>query len=317
MVLSHKAKQYLLAALKLFVLLGAAFFIYHRLKNSYEIPSIVWQKQLSSDSTTVFIVVVLGLLASLLNWGLEAKKWQLLINSRYVLNYKTAWKQTYGAFTASIMTPQRVGEYGAKALYYPKETRKTILWLTFLGNSAQLLITLIVGLVGLVGLVLLFELEINTLNAILIGVSLLFLGILGYLLREQELLIQGLSIKNVLKKINDLRSVLIAKVLVLSFIRYIIFASLFYLTFGILGEWIDPLEALVLLGAYYLLISVTPSLFLLDIIVKGGIGIWLFSLYGIPESKILAAILFNWLLNFVFTAIIGSYYVIKFKPAKR
>jgi hypothetical protein len=315
MVLSHKAKQYLLAALKLFILLAAGAFIYYKIKNpSFDVAA-VWQTQLNNDSTTVFVAIIIGLLMALLNWGLEAKKWQLLVNSRFVIPYKTAWKQTYGAFTASIVTPQRVGEYGAKALYYPKEARKTVLWLTFLGNAAQLLITLIFGLVGIVGLVFKYNLEFNPFNAILIGVLILFLAALGYLLREQELIIQGLSINNIIQKIKRLESALKVKVLGLALARYITFGTLFYITIGFLGIWLNLTEALVLIGAYYLLISVTPSLFLFDIVVKGGIGLWLFSLdFTVPETIILAAILFNWLLNFVFTTIIGSYFVLKFKP---
>ncbi|MEP2936135.1 MAG: hypothetical protein ABJM06_12995 [Gilvibacter sp.] len=316
MVLSHKAKQYLLAALKLFILLGSGYYIYYRLTNTYFETSQVWSAQLRSDSTMVFMIIILALIGSLINWGLEAKKWQLLVNSRYVIDYKTAWRQTYGAFTASLLTPQRVGEYGAKALYYPKEARKAILWLTFLGNSAQLLITLIFGIVGLIGITVLFQLEINTLNIILIGVSLLFMAALGYLLREQELLFQGLSINNLIKKLKALSWNLKSKVIGLALGRYLIFGGLFYVTIGILGVWIEPFVAVILLGAYYFLTSVTPSLFLLDVVVKGGIGIWIFSLYDIPESIILAAIVFNWVVNTVFTQIIGSYYVLKFTPSR-
>ncbi len=317
MVLSHKAKQYLLAALKLFILLAAAWFIYYKIINTPDDAIVHWESQLRTDPTILFITIVFGLLASLLNWGLEAKKWQILVNSRFVISYKTAWKQSYGAFTASLFTPQRVGEYGAKALYYPKEARKTILWLTFLGNAVQLCFTLIFGVLGMIGLVLLFNLELNMFNAILLGITILFLGFLGYLLREQELIIQGLSIKNIFLKIKGLNPTLKNKVIGLALARYLTFGGLFYLTFGFLGVWIDPINAIILFGAYYLLISITPSLFIFDIVIKGGIGLWLFSFDNIPESMILAAILFNWLLNFVFTAIIGSYYVIRFKPVKR
>lgn len=314
MVLSHKAKQYLLAALKLLILFGLGAFIYVRLKNTPEGVFNLLQEQLTTHLFNWVVFVIIGIAASFANWGLEAKKWQLLVNSKYSLAYLSSWKQTYGAFTASVLTPQRVGEYGAKALYFPKEARKSILWLTFLGNAAQLLITSLFGILALVSLIFRFDLSLNTFNLILAGVVLLFFGLLAYLFREQELLIQGLSIKKVMGKFKETSRLLLLKICLLSLLRYLVFGGLFYLSLLLLGVQIETIDLAVLIAAYYLLNSISPSLFLLDIVVKSGIAIWLFSLAQVPEVITIAAVILNWIFNFVIPAITGSYFVLKFKP---
>ena len=63
----------------------------------------------------------------------------------------------------------------------------------------------------------------------------------------------------------------------------------------------------------YLLVSVVPSLFILDVVVRGGVAVYLFSLIGTPEWPVLATVTSMWILNFVLPAICGSYYVLKYK----
>ena len=67
---------------------------------------------------------------------------------------KNSWldatKQSLASLTLSLITPNRIGEYGAKALYYTNDKRKQILLLNFAGNFYQLIITIVLGAIGLV-----------------------------------------------------------------------------------------------------------------------------------------------------------------------
>tara|TARA_B100000780_G_scaffold138402_1_gene96801 strand:+ start:158 stop:505 length:348 start_codon:yes stop_codon:yes gene_type:complete len=67
---------------------------------------------------------------------------------------KNSWleatKQSLASLTLSLITPNRIGEYGAKALYYTNDKRKQILLLNFAGNFYQLVITIVLGAIGLV-----------------------------------------------------------------------------------------------------------------------------------------------------------------------
>jgi len=62
----------------------------------------------------------------------------------------------------------------------------------------------------------------------------------------------------------------------------------------------------------YLLVSIIPSIFIFDVIIKGSVAVYLFSFVGANELTILVIVTIMWLLNFVMPSIFGSYHVLNF-----
>ncbi len=83
------------------------------------------------------------------------------------------------------------------------------------------------------------------------------------------------------------------------------------------GAEISFSEAIPLLFSMYLFVSVIPTIFIFDLVVRGGVAVWLFSLVGVSELAILSTVLSMWLLNFAFPAIWGSFYVVNYKLETR
>jgi hypothetical protein len=81
------------------------------------------------------------------------------------------------------------------------------------------------------------------------------------------------------------------------------------------GAEIGFKNALFFIFAMYLLVSILPSIFIFDVVMRGGVAVWLFSLAGVDEIVVLATVLAMWLLNTVLPAICGSYFVARHKPA--
>jgi len=316
-VLSHKTKQYLLAALKVFILLAAAWYIYFKLTNTngfsindlYE--TIKVNKVFSISNVTVFFAFAFA------NWFFESLKWKLLVNSFYKITFYTAFKQTVASLLVSLLTPNRIGEYGAKALYFKAENRKRILLLNFIGNTTQFIVTIIFGIIGLIYLLINFEVPISNLNLVLLFLVVLLFGFLAYLFRERELLVKGLSIQKMMQFVKKLPRGIVLKTGLLSLIRYAIFSHLFYFILFYFNVETDYITIMMLLFALYILVSIAPTIFIFDVVVRGGIAVWLFSLVGVDEGIILSAVMLMWLLNFVLPSIIGSIYVATFKPVKK
>ena len=82
------------------------------------------------------------------------------------------------------------------------------------------------------------------------------------------------------------------------------------------GIDIPYLKALSLIASVYLISSIIPMLAMFDFVVKGSVAVFIFSFWGCPPLIILSVTTLMWLLNFVFPAVIGSYYVLKFKPVE-
>jgi hypothetical protein len=313
---SNKSKQYLLLALKVIILAVTFCYIYIKLTQDNSLPLKDFTSKLSFDRRSVLFLILFILLAAG-NWFFEILKWQAATSIVAPIALKTALEQSLSAFTVSLATPNRIGDYGAKVMYFPPDKRKQILMINFFSNAVQMAITCIFGFIGVIYIVPKFSLEYSSTNLILFLIFIVLFGILGYLFKERQLLIKGLSISSVLSYLSKIETSIKLKVGMYAMIRYVIFSFLFYLLLLFFGAEIRISEAIPLLFSMYLFVSVIPTIFIFDLAVRGGVAIWLFSLVGVSEMAILSTVLAMWVLNFVFPAIWGSFYVVNYKLVTR
>jgi len=80
---------------------------------------------------------------------------------------------------------------------------------------------------------------------------------------------------------------------------------------------IGYINAITSITSVYLLASIVPMLSFLDVVLKGTIAVWIFSFFQISTLTILTIVSLLWFFNFAIPALIGSYFVITFKPTKK
>jgi hypothetical protein len=68
---------------------------------------------------------------SFLNRFFEILKWQNLVSHLRKISLSEATAQVLGALTAGIFTPNGLGEYAGKALFFEKSETKKIIFLEF------------------------------------------------------------------------------------------------------------------------------------------------------------------------------------------
>lgn len=317
MAAQHKTKQYLLAFAKVLVLAITFGYIFYRIKNNPDIDFSAFFLTIVSKGAAVSYFLILFLVLAMLNWTFEILKWQNLVSSIDRIDFKTALKQSLASLTVSLATPNRIGEYGAKALFFEKENRKKILLLNFYSNAAQLTMTVVFGCVGLFYFLWNYEVvySVGALLAILIGI--LVIGVLGYHFRKRELFVRGFSIANTWRFFQKFPSFQKLKVLIFSLLRYLIFSGMFYGMLLFFGAEVPIYTAMALIFAMYLLVSIVPTIFIFDVVVRGGVAVWLFSFVGIPELAVLSTVFLMWIYNFVLPSVAGSFFVLTYQPATR
>jgi len=313
--LSHKSKQYGLIALKVLILSLTFGYIYQKLNSDTTVnfSEFINTIKNSDSGRWTYLIIFISLAAA--NWCFEILKWKAVVSIIQKITFLQAAKQSLAALTVSLATPNRIGDYGAKALYYAKEKQKQILLVNFFSNVVQMGVTLLFGVLGLMITSQKIDFYIATPKVIALLLILLVLITLSYLFKEKELLIKGLSLTNIISYIKTFPRVVISKTVLYSLIRYAIFSSLFFLLLNYFGAEISANQAFPMIFVMYLFVSVIPTLFVLDVVVRGGVSLWLFSQIGISELAILSTVLAMWLLNFVIPALWGSFYVITFKRA--
>ena len=314
---TYKTKQFFFVLIKLSIVVGAFYFIYQKLANNSGLKFSVFIDFLSKKDifSTKNIVVLLFL--SVFNWFFEILKWLTLVGFIKKITFKNAFEQSLGALTASLFTPNRIGEYGAKAIYYNPNYQKHILLTNLISNMLQMSITIILGIIGFSFYVSNYQIEINynKFSWFLIS-ALIFLSIIGFIIRKNKFKIKGVSLIKIKDFVFHFPKNKILLGFLLSLLRYAIFSFQFYFLLILFHININYFEALTVITSVYLLASIIPSIFIFDVVIKGSIAVYLFSFLGVNELTILSIITIMWLLNFVLPSIFGSYYVLNFNFPK-
>ncbi len=299
----HKAKQFLLVIIKLLIVSIALLYIYNQLQGE---KSLHWQI-ISNYLSVQSVFILLGF--SILNWLFEILKWKHLVSSFKEIPFFDATKQSLGSLTASIFTPNRIGEYGAKVLYFPKENGKQIVLLNFIGNSSQMLVTTFFGVIGILIIGLNFQVSYWLIFGVLIITFLIF-----FLFKNVE--IYGFSVQKLVQKIASFSFVFHRKNLLFSVLRYLVFSCQFYFLLLLFDIEINFTIAFGTIFSMYLLASIVPSIHLMDVAIKGSVAVYLFGLIGVESWKIIAITSLMWIFNLVLPVLVGSYFVLRFKPQK-
>lgn len=315
--ISHKTKQFSLVLIKIGLVVAAFYFIYTKLFQNSDLNFDEFVHYLSDYSSISANTILALVLLSSFNWFCEILKWQTLVESLSRIKFKEAATQTLGALTASLLTPNRIGDYGAKAMYYLPQQRKKIVLLNLIGNTSQMIITTVFGVIGFIYFTRRFQPELNYkgLYILLLFLSITILFLIG-ILKSTGLKKQKKMLYKLLHFVNNFSKKTLSKIAFFSLVRYALFSFQFYYLLYLFGIDLNYFEAMAMISTMYLLSSLIPSIFIFDVIIKGGVATYLFGLIGVPETIILSIITLMWILNFVLPSVIGSYHVLKFKLPK-
>ena len=298
----HKAKQFLVFTIKFLIVIGAFYFIYDQISSNSKLD---WHKfqnlvvEKTAISTMLFI-----LMFSVANRYLEILKWQNLASFIQPISVGEASKQVLGALTAGIFTPNGLGEYAGKALFFKKEQTKQVIFLNLICNGIQMILTIIFGTIGLIFIgYWKWSLGIIAIASVLLLTSFL----------SKNITIKGYSIQKLLHKINEIPKRIHRKNIILGILRYIVFSHQYYVLFLVFDVDLPYLTLVSSISAVYFLASSLPSFQFLDFAVKGSVAVFFFGKLGINEWIVIFISTLMWLLNVVLPVIIGSYFVMRFK----
>jgi len=303
LTISHKAKQLLVLLIKLLIVVCAFYFIYDQLANNNKLNWVLFSEKFNKNKSVLGISFLL--LLSVLNRFFEILKWQNLVSYLHKISLFDATKQVLGALTAGLFTPNGIGEYAGKALFFEKSQTKNIVFLNLICNGIQLILSVVFGIFGL--LYLGYGKWVVFLLAVLLG----FL-VLGFGLKKVK--IKGYSITDLILKINEIPKSIHRKNNYLAVCRYLIFSHQYYFLFLVFDVQLPYFTLMATISAVYLLASSLPTFQFLDFAVKGSVALYFFGNLGVNEWIVVFISTLFWFLNIVLPAVIGSYFVLVFKP---
>jgi hypothetical protein len=263
------------------------------------------------------------------NWGFEARKWQLLMQILQPISFITAYKSVLCGVTFSLNTPNRMGEYGGRILFVEEGKRIKAITLSIAGGMAQLIITMLMGCLGLVcllakpvttGVIMgmpFFWLKVFLFGSILGTLSFIFFFFrMGWLIR----LVQKLPYSNrFLKYINVLETFdakILLRLLSISFFRYVVFVLQYIFMLQLLQVEQNVWTGFWIITVMFWILAIIPSFAIADLGIRGTVAKTLFA-YSSNTLGILTATFGIWFVNLFIPALIGSLLILGIKIKKQ
>ncbi len=265
-----------------------------------------------------------------LNWGIEARKWQLLVAPLEKISFFRAFKSVLAGCSITMLTPNRIGEYGGRIIYVSEQNRIKAISHTILGSLSQLFVTLVMGSAGLV-YIRFFSGSNEMLNNVLPRLALnilLYLSVLmsiGLLLLylRAGFLVNLLNRAGVFKRfvkyvehLSDFSRKQLLKILFLSFLRYLVFIVQYLLFLWLLQVEVGPVLCFWLLSVFYLVMVMAPTIGFTELPVRAAVSVQVLQLFSTNIVGIQAASLGIWLINLVAPAVMGSLLIFGIKIMK-
>ena len=286
-----------------------------------------WAHIKSSWKNPTFWLV---LLLMFVNYFLEARKWQLLLKPLERFSLVKAFKSVMAGCSITMLTPNRIGEYGGRILYVEEQNRLKAISLSVLGSLSQLLVTIVMGTTGLfvltffsdnneVSFTFIPQVLSNTLlftSLVLSFFLIMFylrIGWLIHLMGKARILEKPLKYVKLLDQFSGKQ---LLRILFLSLVRYMAFILQYMLLLSVMEVGIGFILCFWLLTIFYLVMAVAPTIGFTELPLRATATVEIFKLYSGNILGIQAAALGIWLINLVLPAIIGSILILGIKITK-
>jgi len=265
------------------------------------------------------------MLIMLVQWLLEAKKWQVMLRPGYLITLSAAFRMILSGIALSIATPNRVGEFAGRVMHLPSGQRLRGTAFTVIGNFAQLIITCIAGSIALC-----MEWQDQQLQIPLAGMQ----GIQSLLLWSTPFAIifflllyfkAGLVFNWVLSlrilrkfrgKLGALASIpnnILLIVLLLSSLRFVFFILQYWLLFTLTNTGIGLHDTFVTISIMLLWLAIVPTFSFLELGLRWEFALLLMGPLTENSLGIAVSVTVVWLINLMLPAAVGAIGLIRYR----
>ncbi len=260
----------------------------------------------------------------LVNWGIEARKWQLQVKGIQLLSFGQAFKAILAGQALGFNTINRMGESVGRVAFLKEGNRIRGVVLSFVGSMAQIIVTFIMGIFSMIYMrayILNAEHQLEGLSVFWVDglVYVLTMGIFLFSLLyfKMSILIKLLEkipfierYKFFLEKLEDFHWKELIGILSLSFGRYFVFLLQYLLLLQVFNVPIFWLDACALVGVMFLVLAIVPTIALAELGFRGKVSILLLGMMSSNTVGIIATAAGIWIINLILPAIAGTLFIL-------
>jgi uncharacterized protein (TIRG00374 family) len=301
---NNKLYKYINLLIRITIGIIAVWFIYYKLKDQFFLN---FQQIIIEETNYSLIILVLFML--FLNWGIEAVKWRYSIKKVQKVSIFKAFKLTITGITLGLITPNRIGEIPSRALLLNKNSFKEITLKTLVASFSQVLITFLLGVIGLVFTINSFNFGIKP-TILLVGLVTvtLVLFLIYFKVNKFEKLFNKIKFfreKEIFKALSEFSSNELINLLLMSFLRYIVFSFQFYIILYAFGISLVSINEIMLISVCFMFASFIPTIFISEIGIRGVVAVFVFGTISDLALQIVMASISLWIINVALPALLG------------
>jgi hypothetical protein len=261
-----------------------------------------------------------------LNWALETLKWRNLVLPFEYISFGKAYKAVLSGVALSIITPQRLGDYGGRILLVAPENNAKAIMATIVANGVQLLVLMAFGSIGLL-LIVPFFITLNAsaywvLGVVLAGVIVLISLILFSGKKLISRLLQRWKFKKwqwisqPLEVFENYNNRDLLKAVFWAVLRYITYATQYYLLLCFFGITLPVWAAFAGIATIFLIQTSIPLPPVLGVLARGEIAILMWTQFEAEALSALGASYFLFIINLSIPALVGLAVILKLNIIK-
>lgn len=315
MAMNSKFKKLLSYPVKILIIICTFWFIYKEVFENQNLESILnyFKSVILNPNNAVLFALVLLLMP--LNWLLEAKKWQFLINKIERIDLLKSLQAVFAGLTISAFTPNRTGEFLGRITYTETADRIEASLITIIGSIGQFTITLLFGCIAAIWFLAdesLFHLDslVSVPLSVLLGAMcvmfpLVFLNtaLIPSFFKQIPFLRKASGYVSVyhLFSISELLNVLY-----LSAFRYFVFTAQYLLLLVLFHVEISVFDAITGICLTFLVTATIPTAALYELGIREAVSLYILGVFSTNEIGIISASFCLWGINIAFPALLGS-----------
>ena len=305
-----------------------SYSVFKQIKNQPNLGE-SWLNIKASFTDTRVLNFILVFVLMFVNWSLEALKWKISVQGVQPVSFFRSLKAIFSGVSFSVTTPNRTGEYLGRVLYMDDGNRLRVISLTILGSISQLLVTIFFGMLGL--LILRHDIDKMSLSGWMewlkdlgiIGAFFAFIVLtvfyfrIGWLVKWIDKIP---AIKKYIWLINELEktdTTLLMRLLSISLLRYLVFATQFFLLFRFFGVEVNWWQGFWATAIVFFVMAITPTIELFEVVKKMYVTKEIFAIFTVNTLAIGFVTTTIWCINLVIPAAIGSLLILGIKFFKK
>lgn len=270
-----------------------------------------------TDFKTLPMIAAVALMP--VNYLMESFKWKRLLVKIQDVKLLLAVKSVLAGLAASMVTPNRIGDFAGRIMLLKAGNRTAGTMASVVGSCAQMLVIAAFGVAAFACNIEIprqlhyfqdnYFVTLITLVIILIVAIILFFNISRMAAKIK--IERSQMLKNFVEAMGLYRARQLAAVLVISAVRYAVFAFQFYLVLWSFGVEMELLTGLCAIAFIYCFVTIVPTFALAEWGVRGSAALFFLSPFGGSAVAILSATIAVWLINIGLPALAGAVVMLK------